>query len=121
MIAEKEFLTCEFGQMFKTVIIDDKDYTFLEAILSNILGGKPKVVSLPRTVVKKDTKSEKAKDRDLVVELDGTYINLEVVTGHGREIRSQLFTYHHCGNKTLSKVKNMIQKQCFYKSFYNMD
>lgn len=88
------FLTSKIDQVFKTVVIDEKDYSILEAILSNILGGKPKVISLPRTVVKNDTTNEKAKDRDLVVELNGTYINLEVVTGHGREVRSQLFTYH---------------------------
>lgn len=94
MIQEQEFLTCKIDQVFKTVVIDEKDYSILEAILSNILGGNPKVISLPRTVIKKDTSNEKSKDRDLVVELNGTFINLEVVTGHGKEVRSQLFTYH---------------------------
>jgi len=53
MIQEQEFLTCKIDQVFKTVVIDEKDYSILEAILSNILGGNPKVISLPRTVIKK--------------------------------------------------------------------
>ena len=95
MIEEKEeFLTCKYDAIFKTVVIDQNNPKILEAILSNILGGKPKIISWPRTFIPKTNANEKSKERDLVVELDGTYINLEVVTGHGREVRSQLFTYH---------------------------
>lgn len=95
MIKEEvgEFLTCKFDQMFKTVVIDEKNPRILEAMLSCILGGKPKIISWPSTVIPNTIAKEKAKNRDLVVVLDGTYINLELVTGHGKQIRSQLFTY----------------------------
>ncbi len=80
--------------MFKTVVIDEKNPKILEALLSCIIGGNPKIKSWPSTVITNTTSKEKAKNRDLVVILDVIYINLEVETGLGKVVRSQLFTYH---------------------------
>ncbi len=96
MIEEKvtNFYTCKMDAMFKTVFIDQKNPRLLEAVLSCVLGGKPKIISWPTTTIANTTAREKSKNRDLVVELNGTIINLEVETGHSSETRSKLFTYH---------------------------
>lgn len=93
-IKEGAFLTCKLDAMFKTVFMNEKNPKLLEAVLSCILGGKPHIISWPTTYIPNTLAKEKAKTRDLVVELDGTYINLEVETGYGIETRCQLFTYH---------------------------
>lgn len=89
----KEFLTCKMDAMFKTIVMDEKNPELLEAILSCVLEGHPHIISWPVTHLKNTLAHEKFKTRDLVVELDGTYINLEVETAHGPEVRSKLFTY----------------------------
>lgn len=90
---ETTFYTCKTDAMFKTVFIDEENPQLLEAVLSCILGGQPHIISWPTTFISKDTAKEKSKTRDLVVELDGKYINLEVETGKGKETKCKLFTY----------------------------
>lgn len=90
----REFCTCKLDAMFKTVFVDEKNPNLLEALLSCILGSETHIVSWPMTFIPNTTAKEKAKTRDLVILVDGKYINLEVVTGHGKETRCQLFTYH---------------------------
>lgn len=64
MIEEKEeFLTCKYDAIFKTVVIDQNNPKILEAILSNILGGKPKIISWPRTFIPKTNANEKSKEK----------------------------------------------------------
>ena len=90
----KTYYTAKHDRIFKKIMLEDeKDTHLLEALLECILGGKVKILSLPRTEISVDTTNEKVKTRDLVIELDGKYINLEVETGSGIETRSKNFTY----------------------------
>lgn len=59
--AEEVFYTAKIDSVFKTVVIDEKNPSILEGILSNVLGGHPKVLSLPRTVISNDVVNEKLK------------------------------------------------------------
>ena len=91
---KEEFYTCKYDAMFKTAFLDEKHPQLLEALLSCILEGDVHIVSWPPTFLPNTIAKEKAKTRDLVVELDGKYINVEVETGHGPLTRCKLFTYH---------------------------
>ncbi len=93
-VKDKSLYTCRVDRIFKAIIVDSQDYSILEAILSTILDGNVKIVNLPRTEIATDTPYEKVKTRDIVILLDGEFINLEIETGTSEITRAKNFTYH---------------------------
>jgi len=74
-------------------MIDKENPKILEALLSSILDGDEKIIFLPRAELSVDTTEEKVKTGDLIILLDGKYVNLEVKTGVGPETRAKNFTF----------------------------
>jgi len=90
----KKFYTAKYERIFKKIMLEDEtDMHLLEALLECILGSKVEIVSLPRTEFAVDTTYEKSKTGDLVIKLNGKYINLEIETGVGPETRAKNFSY----------------------------
>jgi len=40
----KKFWTAKYNRVFQTVVVDEKDFTIMEAILSTILNGNVKII-----------------------------------------------------------------------------
>jgi len=89
----KRYWSARYERCFRTVVVDENDFTIMEAILSTILGGKVSIVSYLLPNINVDTTEEKQKTVDLMIQLDGEYINLELETGTSLETTLKNFNY----------------------------
>lgn len=92
-VGEKPFKTARNDIVFKTVFIDDKDYTLMNALLSEILNTEVKVIKyLKNELDVKDVK-EREKRVDALIEAEGRKIHLELNTDASVTIRYRNLIY----------------------------
>ena len=90
---QTEDLTAKYDRIFKSIFVDDKDYTLMEALLSDCLGTKVRVIRyLPSELSVKRVK-EKVKRLDVLIEADGKYINVEIDTSVDISRKVRNFNY----------------------------
>ena len=92
-VGEKPFKTARNDIVFKTVFIDDKDHTLMNALLSEILNTEVSVIKyLKNELDIKDVK-EREKRVDALIEAEGRKIHLEINTDASETIRYRNLIY----------------------------
>ena len=89
----KEELTSKYDRIFKSIFVDENDYTLMEALLSDCLGTNVRVIRyLPSELSVKSIK-ERVKRLDILIEADGKYINVEIDTSVDVSKKVRNFNY----------------------------
>ena len=89
---DKKFYTGKIDRVFKTIFVDDNDYHLMEALLSECLGSKVKVLRYLYPELDVASIEDKERKVDVLVELDGKNILVELNT-EGLGIRLRNFNY----------------------------
>ena len=77
---DKKFYTGKIDRVFKTIFVQDNDYHLMEALLSECLGSKVKVVRYLYPELDVTNVEDKERKVDVLVELDGKNILVELNT-----------------------------------------
>ena len=88
----KKFYTGKIDRVFKTIFVNDNDYHLMEALLSECLGSKVKVLRYLYPELDVANTEDKERKVDVLVELDGKNILVELNT-EGLGIRLRNFNY----------------------------
>ncbi len=92
---EKKYYTLKYDRVFKSVIVDNNDYTIMNNILSDILEREVKVKRYYNTELKSQNKKTKENRLDVVLETtDGTFINLEMNSNYDKSIKIRNYIYY---------------------------
>ena len=90
---QKKFYTARNDRMFRAVFVDDNDYTLMENLLSDCLDEEVKIIKYLKTELSIKSNKERVKRLDLLVEVKGKRINLELNTSFGKIIKVRNFNY----------------------------
>ena len=78
MIEEKKFYTAKNDIVFKTIFIDNKDHTLMNALLSEILDTDVKVIKYLKNELDIKDVGEREKRVDALIDANGKRIHLEL-------------------------------------------
>lgn len=90
---KKEFYTSKYDKVFKTVFADINNTKFINAILSEVLEGDAKVIKFLNSELGVRNVNEKVKHLDLLVDLGGTKVNVEINTNSDLATKVRNFSY----------------------------
>ena len=93
MTKKKEFYTSKYDKVFKTVFADINNTKFINAILSEVLEGDAKVIKFLNSELGVKNANEKVKHLDLLVDLGGTKVNVEINTNSDLATKVRNFSY----------------------------
>lgn len=93
IITEKKFYTSRYDKVFKTVFADINNTKFMNAILSEVLEGDAKVIKFLNPELGVRNVNEKTKHLDLLVDLGGIKINVEINTNSDLATTVRNFSY----------------------------
>ena len=109
-----KYFTLKYDQVFKSIIVDNNDYTVMNNILSDILDREVKVKRYYNTELKTKNKKTKENRLDVVLETtDGTFINLELNSNYDKSIKIRNYIYYSgmCSELSPKGKKKIIPKE----------
>ncbi len=109
-----KYFTLKYDQVFKSIIVDNNDYTVMNNILSDILDREVKVKRYYNTELKTKNKKTKENRLDVVLETtDGTFINLELNSNYDKSIKIRNYIYYSgmCSELSPKGKKKRIPKE----------
>jgi hypothetical protein len=111
----KKFYTAKNDIVFKTIFINDNDYSLMNALLSEILGCEVKVIRYLKNELDIKDIDEREKRVDALIEADGKKIHLELNTDCSKAIRYRNYIYFEAfhSNET-RKSKKYDNKTEYY-------
>lgn len=86
-VEEKKFYNCSNDKVFKRMMQSKNGKLYLEAILSTILKTSAKIVEFLNVELPGETKDEKEKRVDLLVETENGYVNVEINNNDYDEVK----------------------------------
>ena len=96
---KNKFYTSRYDRVFKAVFKDEKDHHLMEALLETCLEQKVKIIKYYDNELKVRSVSEKSKRLDVLIEIDGKRVSVELNTKYDE----------------VTKVRNLS----FFTSFYS--
>ena len=117
ILKNKRFYDLKYDLVFKSIIVDDNDYTIMNSILSDILEKEVKVKRYLNSELKIKNKKIKGKRLDIIAETtEGVLINIELNINYDKNIKERNLNYYSTlytetiekGDKYI-KVKEIIQ------------
>ena len=117
-IKQKPFYGFKYDAVFKAVFGDEKNFEYLEGLLSECLDKKVKVIKLIPTEMQIRNIQERKKRLDLLIEADGQKINVEIDTSHDNltRVRNMNFFYSFCSMHTTIGKKYDIETEFLHIS-----
>ena len=117
-IKPKPFYGFKYDAVFKAVFGDEKNFEYLEGLLSECLDKKVKVIKLIPTEMQIRNVKERKKRLDLLIEADGQKINVEIDTSHDNltRVRNMNFFYTFCSTHTTIGNKYDIETEFLHIS-----
>ena len=91
-MVKKKIYTAKYDKMFKAIFVSD-DYELIEALISDCIGEKVKVVKFLNTELGVNKKDEKSKRLDVLVKTKDKYLNIEINTNYNKAIMVRNFNY----------------------------
>ena len=88
----KKWWSCKYDRVFKFIVVDENDHTIMEAILNSIFEEPVKIIRYHNTEMKVNSVYEKVRIADVLIELHGEYIHIEVETGTSLSSRIKNFS-----------------------------
>ncbi len=114
---ETKYFTLKYDEIFKSVIVDENDFTIMNSILSDILEKEVKVKRYLNSELKTKNKNIKGNRLDIIAEtIEGALINIELNINYDKNIKERNLNYYSAlytetlkkGNKN-KKIKEIIQ------------
>lgn len=87
------FLTAKIDRIFKSILVQENDYRLMEAILTEILEKKVKIIKYLKTELPIYNKNEKVKVTDLLMEAEEELFHVEINTCFDEATRARNLSY----------------------------
>ena len=90
---KKIFWTAKYDRVFKTILCDERNIHLMKEFLSRVLEREVQTVKFLRNELPVTNTKEKVKTVDVLAEVDGEYIHIEINTGYGKYVHVKSFEY----------------------------
>ena len=114
MSEEKKFYTAKNDMVFKTIFIDNKDHTLMNALLSEILDTEVKVIKYLKNELDIKDVGEREKRVDALIDANGKRIHLELNNDASASIRNRNLIYFEAWHSNETRKSNKYNLQDEY-------
>ena len=118
MTKPKKFYTAKKDIVFKTIFLDKNDYTLMEALLSNVLNEKVKIIEIYNNELGVKDAYERTKRVDALIKINNKMVHLELNSDFNISIKYRNYIFFEAFH---SNEVRKSDKYDYQKLYYHID